>query len=110
MPQSRIGDLGIKKIKLLEVGQSLELLHTLISDQPAPEVTVSENKEPNEIEESDQPVGAALAAIAGRSYRRPHFYGLAFEAQRVARFTPQPWDIALDAVITERAVYRPGTR
>lgn len=52
----------------------------------------------------------SLAAIADRGYRCPHFYGLAFEAQRVARFTPQPWDIALDAVITERAVYRPGTR
>ncbi len=52
----------------------------------------------------------SLAAIAGRGYRRPHFYGLAGEAQRVARFTPQPWDIALDAVITERAVYRRGTR
>ena len=47
-----------------------------------------------------------LAGLIGRSYRRPHLYGLAFEAQRVPDFTPQPWDIPLDAVISEHAVYR----
>ena len=47
-----------------------------------------------------------LARLVGRVYRRPHLYGLAFEAQRVPCFTPQPWDIPLDAIISERAVYR----
>lgn len=31
-----------------------------------------------------------------------------FECQLVDRLEPRPWDVAVDAVLTERAVYRPG--
>lgn len=37
--------------------------------------------------------------------QRPKMIGFAFELQRVARITRQPWDVTLDAVVTERRVY-----
>ncbi len=38
--------------------------------------------------------------------RRPHFIGLAFEMQKVAKLPSDAWDVALDAVVTESATYR----
>jgi len=39
-------------------------------------------------------------------WHRPRLIGIAHECQRVERIQPQPWDIPLDAVATERGVYR----
>jgi len=47
---------------------------------------------------------------ARRCWWRPRLIGLAHECQRVAEIEPQPWDIPLDAVITEQAIYRRFTR
>jgi len=41
-----------------------------------------------------------------RHWRRPRLVGIAHECQRVERLEPQPWDVPLDAVVTEAAVYR----
>ena len=38
--------------------------------------------------------------------RRPFLLGVAFETQRVDTLPHQPWDIPLDAVCTERNLYR----
>jgi 5-formyltetrahydrofolate cyclo-ligase len=43
---------------------------------------------------------------AGRRWRRPKLIGIAYEFQRVPRLAAQPWDVPLDAVITERRMYR----
>ena len=40
-----------------------------------------------------------------RHARRPFMLGLAHESQRVDCLVPQPWDIALDAVVTDRCLY-----
>ncbi|MCB1722769.1 MAG: 5-formyltetrahydrofolate cyclo-ligase [Gammaproteobacteria bacterium] len=41
--------------------------------------------------------------------RRPLLLGVAYEFQRVERLDPQRWDVALDAIVTERRLYRrPG--
>lgn len=40
-----------------------------------------------------------------RHARRPFMLGLAHESQRVDRLSPQPWDIDLDAVVTDRYFY-----
>lgn len=47
-----------------------------------------------------------------RHMKRPLLVGLAYEMQRVERLPVQPWDIALDAVISECRVYerRPAPR
>lgn len=37
----------------------------------------------------------------------PFLLGLAYELQKVAQLAPQPWDIPLDGIVTERAFY-PG--
>jgi len=48
-----------------------------------------------------------LAFLARRSRgRRPHFIGLAFEMQKVAKLSSDAWDVPLDAVVTESATYR----
>jgi len=39
---------------------------------------------------------------AGRRWRRPKLIGIAYEFQRVPRLDAQPWDVPLDAVVTER--------
>lgn len=50
---------------------------------------------------------ASLAFLARRRrWHRPRLIGLAFDAQQVDRLPVDPWDIPLDAVITERAYYR----
>lgn len=36
----------------------------------------------------------------------PLLYGIAFDCQRVGAFAPRPWDVPLDAVVTERGVER----
>lgn len=42
---------------------------------------------------------------AGRRWRKPRLIGVAYEFQRVPRLEPAPWDVPLDAVVTERALY-----
>lgn len=37
-------------------------------------------------------------------FRRPRLIGVAYSIQEVARIEPAPWDVALDAVVTERGV------
>ncbi|RJQ47962.1 MAG: 5-formyltetrahydrofolate cyclo-ligase [Gammaproteobacteria bacterium] len=41
-----------------------------------------------------------------RYWRRPRLIGVAYDFQRVAEITPAPWDVPLDAVVTEASVYR----
>lgn len=41
-----------------------------------------------------------------RVWRRPYLIGVAFEAQRVAALPVEAWDVPLDAVVTERRIYR----
>jgi len=41
-----------------------------------------------------------------RHWRRPRLIGVAHECQRVERLSLNPWDVPLDAVITECRVYR----
>ncbi len=40
-----------------------------------------------------------------RHWRRPRLVGIGHECQRVDRIEPRPWDIALDAVVTECRIY-----
>lgn len=40
-----------------------------------------------------------------RRWRRPRLVGIAYEFQRVTYLPAQPWDVPLDAVITERRCY-----
>ena len=48
-----------------------------------------------------------LAPLRSRSGpSRPLLVGLAHEFQRVAHIEPQPWDVALDMVVTESAIHR----
>jgi len=39
---------------------------------------------------------------------KPRLLGLAYELQKVAALTPQPWDVPLDGVATEQALYPGG--
>lgn len=41
-----------------------------------------------------------------RFWKKPIRVGLAFECQKVQRLIPDPWDIPLDYVITEKKIYR----
>jgi 5-formyltetrahydrofolate cyclo-ligase len=41
-----------------------------------------------------------------RSWRKPRLVGLAYECQRVEKLPHEPWDMPLDAVLTERHLYR----
>ncbi|MFO1408270.1 MAG: 5-formyltetrahydrofolate cyclo-ligase [Steroidobacteraceae bacterium] len=43
----------------------------------------------------------------GRAYRRPRLLGIAYACQELASIRPQPWDVALDAVVTERELIVP---
>ncbi|XOV86098.1 MAG: 5-formyltetrahydrofolate cyclo-ligase [Pseudomonadota bacterium] len=38
------------------------------------------------------------------AYRRPTLVGAAFSFQEVADITPQPWDIPLDGIVTEKSL------
>jgi 5-formyltetrahydrofolate cyclo-ligase len=40
-----------------------------------------------------------------RHWRKPHVLGLAYDFQRVNGLAPDPWDIPLQGVVTEQAVY-----
>jgi 5-formyltetrahydrofolate cyclo-ligase len=40
-----------------------------------------------------------------RRWRRPRLIGIAHECQRVEKIESRPWDIPLDAVVTERRIY-----
>ncbi|WP_120796302.1 5-formyltetrahydrofolate cyclo-ligase [Thiocapsa rosea] len=47
-----------------------------------------------------------LAYLKVRRYwRRPRLIGVAHECQRIEKIETRPWDIPLDAVVTERRVY-----
>ena len=41
-----------------------------------------------------------------RHMLRPLLIGLAYELQRIESLDPQPWDVRLDAVVTENRTYR----
>lgn len=41
-----------------------------------------------------------------RLWRKPRLVGLAYECQRVETLPHDPWDMPLDAVLTERQLYR----
>lgn len=41
-----------------------------------------------------------------RFFRRPHLIGVAYEFQRVGRLPREPWDVPLEAVLTDRALHR----
>ncbi len=43
---------------------------------------------------------------ACRRWRRPKLIGLAYEFQRVTHIPAAPWDVPLDAVLTENALHR----
>lgn len=48
----------------------------------------------------------SLAFLAWRNYwRKPHLIGLAYDFQKVANLPREPWDVPLDAVVTEQNVY-----
>jgi 5-formyltetrahydrofolate cyclo-ligase len=40
------------------------------------------------------------------AWRRPKLIGVAYSFQQVASLTPQPWDVPLDAVVTEKGLMR----
>jgi 5-formyltetrahydrofolate cyclo-ligase len=46
-----------------------------------------------------------------RAFRRPRLVGVAYSIQQVDRIERQPWDVALDAIVTERGTcrFRPQT-
>ncbi|CAK0752354.1 putative 5-formyltetrahydrofolate cyclo-ligase [Gammaproteobacteria bacterium] len=47
-----------------------------------------------------------LAFLARRRYwRKPWIVGIAYDFQRVEVLTPRPWDVPLDAVVTEVRTY-----
>jgi 5-formyltetrahydrofolate cyclo-ligase len=43
---------------------------------------------------------------ANRIWRRPRLIGVGFEFQRVPELRPAPWDVPLDAVLTDKTLYR----
>lgn len=45
-----------------------------------------------------------------RHWRKPRLIGVAYECQRVDLLPHDPWDIPLDAVLTERRLYRFNSR
>lgn len=48
----------------------------------------------------------SFAFLRGRRcWRRPLLVGLAHECQRVDAIKPRPWDLPLDAVVSERRIY-----
>ncbi len=49
----------------------------------------------------------AFAFLRGRAaWRKPPLIGLAYELQRVPALTRSAWDVPLDALVTERGLYR----
>jgi 5-formyltetrahydrofolate cyclo-ligase len=52
-----------------------------------------------------------LAYLRSRTHwRRPRLIGIAHECQRIERIAPRPWDIPLDGVATELAIYSEGPK
>ena len=50
---------------------------------------------------------ASLAYLRRRkTWRKPYLVGVGYECQRIARVPRDPWDVPLDAVLTESRVYR----
>lgn len=50
---------------------------------------------------------ASLAYLRTRQvYRKPKLIGVAYDFQHVASLPHEPWDVPLQAVLTERALYR----
>lgn len=48
-----------------------------------------------------------FAFLAGRpQWRKPRLIGVAYEMQRIPAVPAEPWDVAMDAVLTERRLYR----
>jgi 5-formyltetrahydrofolate cyclo-ligase len=47
-------------------------------------------------------------ALSTPPLRRPRLVGVAYEFQRENRLERAPWDVPLDAVVTDRAVHRAG--
>jgi 5-formyltetrahydrofolate cyclo-ligase len=45
-----------------------------------------------------------------RNWRKPRLVGIAYECQRVESLPHDPWDMPLDAVLTERQLYRYASR
>ncbi|MDP2030952.1 MAG: 5-formyltetrahydrofolate cyclo-ligase [Thiobacillus sp.] len=45
-----------------------------------------------------------------RNWRKPRLVGVAYECQRVESLPHDPWDMPLDAVLTERQLYRFSSR
>ncbi len=41
-----------------------------------------------------------------RRWRRPRLIGVAYDLQRVPHLDPHPWDVPLDAIVTELRLYR----
>ncbi len=41
-----------------------------------------------------------------RHWRRPKLIGIAYEFQRIPLLEPGPWDVPVDAVMTDRGFYR----
>ena len=41
-----------------------------------------------------------------RLFRKPKLIGVAYDFQRVAMLPSEPWDVPLDAVLTDRGLYR----
>lgn len=55
---------------------------------------------------ADSALPSGRHAGAAPRWRRPRLVGVCYEFQRVPRLDPQPWDVPLDAVVTERGFYR----
>jgi 5-formyltetrahydrofolate cyclo-ligase len=52
----------------------------------------------------------SLAFLAWRErWRKPHLIGLAYDFQKLATLPHEPWDVALDAIVTDQKIYVPGT-
>ena len=48
-----------------------------------------------------------FAFLAGRrQWRKPRLIGVGYEIQRVPAVPAEPWDVAMDAILTERRLYR----
>lgn len=47
----------------------------------------------------------SFAFLSRGSWRRPRLIGVGFDTQRIDDLPPRPWDVALDAVFTERRHY-----
>ena len=39
-------------------------------------------------------------------WRKPHLMGTAYEFQRLSKLDAQPWDVPLDAIVTEANLYK----